>query len=164
MSDIDCNKKSFAELIRDYNITIPLIQREYAQGRDNEQGQEVRKNFVPNLIEVLTGDEKSLELDFVFGVKKSAEANNEILIPLDGQQRLTTLLLLHWNFGAHRNKNWAFTYKSRRMANLNTQEFLIQKRSVNGSKNVPVCRQLLPQISVNSMPILSKTQLWEMEP
>ena len=116
MSDIDCNKKSFAELIRDYNITIPLIQREYAQGRDNEQGQEVRKNFVPNLIEVLTGDEKSLELDFVFGVKKSAEANNEILIPLDGQQRLTTLLLLHWYFGAHR-KNWAFTYKSRRMAN-----------------------------------------------
>ena len=116
MSEIDCNKKSFADLIRDYNIAIPLIQREYAQGRDNEQGQEVRKNFVPNLIEVLTGDEKSLELDFVFGVKKSTEANNKIFIPLDGQQRLTTLLLLHWYFGVH-NKNWSFTYESRRIAN-----------------------------------------------
>ena len=111
MSDIDCNKKSFCALASEYHISIPLIQREYAQGRNDTQGEEVRKNFVPELIKVLTGEKNSLELDFVFGVKQ-----DKTFIPLDGQQRLTTLLLLHWYFGAHKG-DWSFTYKSRRMAN-----------------------------------------------
>lgn len=103
---------NFVDFMADNQVVIPLIQREYAQGRNNAQGEEVRKNFVPELIKVLTGEKESLKLDFVFGVKEDGT-----FIPLDGQQRLTTLLLLHWYFGAHKGKNWSFTYESRRMAN-----------------------------------------------
>ena len=102
---------SFSEFIKNHNINIiiPLIQREYAQGRDNIEGEEIRKNFVPELIRVLTGEKETLELDFVFGVMKNKE-----FIPLDGQQRLTTLLLLHWYFGECLS---SWKYQSRRMAN-----------------------------------------------
>lgn len=68
-------------------IEIPIIQRDYAQGREGKE--ELRKNFLTALREVVK--DKSLELDFVYGSVK-----NKILQPLDGQQRLTTLFLLHW--------------------------------------------------------------------
>ena len=112
MSENNDDKNICFEKFIESQVSIPLIQREYAQGRDDTQGEEVRKNFVPELIKVLTSKEQSLELDFVFGVKEE-----NVFIPLDGQQRLTTLLLLHWYFGAHKGKNWSFTYESRRMAN-----------------------------------------------
>ena len=110
---------NFVDFMADNQVVIPLIQREYAQGRNNAQGEEVRKNFVPDLIKVLTGEKESLKLDFVFGVKEDGT-----FIPLDGQQRLTTLLLLHWYFGASKGKKWSFLYESRRMANSFTMEVL----------------------------------------
>ena len=110
---------NFVDFMADNQVVIPLIQREYAQGRNNAQGEEVRKNFVPELIKVLTGEKESLKLDFVFGVKEDGT-----FIPLDGQQRLTTLLLLHWYFGASKGKKWSFLYESRRMANSFTMEVL----------------------------------------
>ncbi len=68
-------------------IEIPIIQRDYAQGREGKE--ELRKSFLTALLEAVSG--KSLELDFVYGSVK-----NNVLQPLDGQQRLTTLFLLHW--------------------------------------------------------------------
>ena len=43
-------RKSFLQLIEKYSIVIPVIQRDYAQGRTDEHATEVRKNFVRNLI------------------------------------------------------------------------------------------------------------------
>lgn len=76
-------------------IEIPIIQRDYAQGREGKE--ELRKNFLIALREVI--NDKSLELDFVYGSVK-----NKILQPLDGQQRLTTLFLLHWFVAVKENK------------------------------------------------------------
>lgn len=76
-------------------IEIPIIQRDYAQGREGKK--ELRKNFLTALREVV--NDKSLELDFVYGSVK-----NKILQPLDGQQRLTTLFLLHWFVAVKENK------------------------------------------------------------
>lgn len=76
-------------------IEIPIIQRDYAQGREGKE--ELRKNFLTALREVV--NDKSLELDFVYGSVK-----NKILQPLDGQQRLTTLFLLHWFVAVKENK------------------------------------------------------------
>lgn len=70
-------------------IEIPLFQRDYAQGRKNEQAVHVRERFIADLCGALDGD-KELHLDFVFG-----DVLNGTLYPLDGQQRLTTLFLLH---------------------------------------------------------------------
>jgi len=76
------------ELINEYEITIPLIQRDYAQGRDKEKAK--ANNFLNAILE---GTEVGLNLDFVYG---KANIEEKDFIPLDGQQRLTTLLLIHW--------------------------------------------------------------------
>lgn len=88
-------KLTFRELISKHKIEIPIIQRDYAQGRDGKE--ELRKNFLSALLEAVNG--KDLELDFVYGSIK-----NNVLQPLDGQQRLTTLFLLHWFVAVKENK------------------------------------------------------------
>lgn len=88
---------SFWNLILIYDITIPIIQRDYAQGR--KEVQHVRDEFLRVLFHSLdTG--KPIELDFIYGTVNAA---NQFL-PLDGQQRLTTLFLLHWYFALKENK------------------------------------------------------------
>lgn len=72
-------------------VKIPMIQRDYAQGR--EEKADLRKIFVDALFEALEG-EKELNLDFIYGTVNSEE--EKVFLPLDGQQRLTTLFLLHW--------------------------------------------------------------------
>lgn len=80
---------SFWELIQKHKIEIPIIQRDYAQGRKDKT--EIRNNFLDALSDALHEKKESLELDFIYG-----NVENDILQPLDGQQRLTTLFLLHW--------------------------------------------------------------------
>ncbi|GGG35571.1 DUF262 domain-containing protein [Hymenobacter glacieicola] len=92
ISNIDNAQISFWELIKDMRIRIPLLQRDYAQGREDRQAALVRKLFLDALYEALTQAHKApLRLDFVYG-----QVENTTLLPLDGQQRLTTLFLLHW--------------------------------------------------------------------
>lgn len=89
---------SFYELfaVRNYKIVIPIIQREYAQGRITSKVNEVRRNFLDALFEYLDKRQQR-DLDFVYGkIQKSEDDNTIRFEPLDGQQRLTTLFLLHW--------------------------------------------------------------------
>lgn len=76
-------------------IQIPMIQRDYAQGREDES--EIRTRFLNAIFLALNKTEK-LELDFVYGSIRSID-DNDFFIPLDGQQRLTTLFLLYWYIG-----------------------------------------------------------------
>lgn len=92
-------------LCEEYNkIEVPIIQRDYAQGRTEQES--VRNGFVDYLVEALS-DNRHIELDFVYGnVREDVDRTkpNRILrtfIPIDGQQRITTLWLLHW-FLAHK--------------------------------------------------------------
>lgn len=83
---------SFLELIAHYRVKIPIIQRDYAQGRTDAKTTEIRRNFLDEIVDALAGvNEKPLLLDFIYG-----SAEEGCFIPLDGQQRLTTLFLLHW--------------------------------------------------------------------
>ena len=81
-------KTSFWTLIGQNRIEIPIIQRDYAQGRIEES--RIARKFITKIKNKLVAKEK-LNLDFVYG-----KIENNTLIPLDGQQRLTTLFLLHW--------------------------------------------------------------------
>ena len=102
---------TFWDIINDNNIRIPKIQRDYAQGRKSPKVNEIRKNFVHSLIKTVKGEYESLELDFVYGSKR-----NNSFEPLDGQQRLTTLFLLHWILGENLKDdklNSKFTYETR---------------------------------------------------
>lgn len=91
-------KYTFLSLCRKYNkIEIPIIQRDYAQGRENESS--IRDKFVDFIVYNL-GHGNPVDLDFIYGNKETTIGpNNEKIltfVPIDGQQRLTTLWLLHW--------------------------------------------------------------------
>ena len=125
---------SFFELLgkRNYKVEIPIIQRDYAQGRVSNK--EVRDLFVDALKSYLDERIPNRDLDFVYGSLLEEEINDcPIFIPLDGQQRLTTLFLLHWYIAAKEDKlesfreyfaipllnnNWQskFTYETRTSA------------------------------------------------
>lgn len=78
------------------HIQIPIIQRDYAQGR--ESSTELRTQFLHALrgaLVITSGHSRvPLDLDFVYGSVKGVDTKT--LSILDGQQRLTTLFLLHW--------------------------------------------------------------------
>lgn len=71
-------------------IVIPIIQRDYAQGRKSAEITRVRSRFLDALYGAIT--ETPITLDFVYGDIDE----KGVMTPLDGQQRLTTLFLLHW--------------------------------------------------------------------
>jgi len=133
------NALTFLDIISHHKIEIPVIQRDYAQGRISNRINPIRKKFIQELVDTIKIDYAApMHLDFVYGringknqklifaknkeaienillavkgyadqcnidfdpkIKVPASINDAInsnFIPLDGQQRLTTLYLLHW--------------------------------------------------------------------
>jgi hypothetical protein len=96
-------KYTFWKLLREYKIEIPKIQRDYAQGRNIDKIPQLRKDFLQSLYNAICQDNKSLDFDFVYGAVEIDKIDNKLL-PLDGQQRLTTLFLLHWYLATKENE------------------------------------------------------------
>ncbi len=101
LKDILSNKK--------LKISIPIIQRDYAQGR--KDATTIRDKFLDEIFNRLDNDE-NLFLDFIYG-----SIEDDKFIPIDGQQRLTTLFLLHLYFAKKERKDCeylkGFTYETR---------------------------------------------------
>ena len=102
---------------RDNNISVvvPKVQRAYAQGRANEEN--LRTQFVNRIFESLETD-TPLELSFVYGSKTQEGEDSYRFELLDGQQRITTLLLLYWYIASAEGKEVphfikSFTYETR---------------------------------------------------
>lgn len=116
---------SFWQLLSTINrIEIPIIQRDYVQGREDPKIVKIRKLFLDNLIKNIESDDSPLELDFIYG-----DIKNKIFQPLDGQQRLTTLYLIHWylayktsNLELNKDQFIKFTYETR----ISSREFCNQ--------------------------------------
>lgn len=125
------DRSSFFKLFveHDFRIVIPMLQREYAQGRENAK--EIRTEFLKALYGYLDEGIPNRDLDFIYG-----NVTDKDFIPLDGQQRLTTLFLLHWYLSRitpdhllrerfdsalldEEKQHCRFTYKTRR----SSQEF-----------------------------------------
>lgn len=90
---------TYQELLRRHQrIRIPRLQRDYAQGRKGSKETDVRNTFLDVLHKALERASEPaftpLNLDFVYGSREQSPV--EHFSPLDGQQRLTTLFLLHW--------------------------------------------------------------------
>lgn len=117
------NKTNLLAFLTDKNVRIPQLQRDYVQGSD--KAKEIRDLFICDLVETLSADtpeakQKTLHLDFIYGSTydeapasglhphwKEGELHfdtpnldvnepTKVFLPLDGQQRLTSLWLLHW--------------------------------------------------------------------
>ena len=155
------NRTSFFKLFaeHDFKIVIPMLQREYAQGR--ESAKEIRTEFLKALYVYLDEGIPNRDLDFIYG-----NVADKDFIPLDGQQRLTTLFLLHWYLSRitsdislreqfdsvlldEEKQHCRFTYKTRRSSQefcdalmLNTIDFsnllLIEIDKRKGIKNESV--------------------------
>ena len=101
LKDILSNKK--------LKISIPIIQRDYAQGR--KDAATIRDKFLDEIFNRLNKEE-NLFLDFIYG-----SIEDDKFIPIDGQQRLTTLFLLHLYFAKKESKDCeylkGFTYETR---------------------------------------------------
>ena len=101
-------------------IEIPIFQRDYAQGRESDPVRRIRTDFLDVLRSALAGDAPTpVGLDFVYG-----GVDEGTLRPLDGQQRLTTLFLLHWYIASRsghlaEEHGWKrFSYATRQSARM----------------------------------------------
>lgn len=119
--------KLFAQ--KNYKLVIPIIQRDYAQGRINDDTNEVRNEFLDALYSYLEENRPNRDLDFVYGTLQCDEDDDHIhFIPLDGQQRLTTLFLLHWFlFQISKNEEAKSTFKAK-MTSSNKSLFTYETR------------------------------------
>lgn len=85
---------SFWQLLSHYAIEIPAIQRDYVQGRGDKQSTSARKAMLDD-IQAHLEQNKPMNLNFIYG-KVMQGKDCDKFIPIDGQQRLTTLYLIHW--------------------------------------------------------------------
>jgi len=95
-------KYTLYTLLENNLVKIPLIQRDYAQGRESEK--DLRNSFITKIQKILNDGTEKLNLDFVYGYTEKTSQGKTNFIPLDGQQRLTTLWLLHWYFASKEGK------------------------------------------------------------
>lgn len=151
----DGDRTSFFKLFlqNNFRIVVPMLQREFAFGR--ESAVEKRKDFLDSLFLYLSENKPNRDLDFIYG-----NIVEDKFIPLDGQQRLTILFLLHWYLSRitenkeerklfdevllNKNGHSRFTYETRRSSSdfcdalmHHTVEFkklLYRKKEENGKE------------------------------
>ena len=63
------NVYSFWDLLNEFKIVIPIIQRDYAQGRNSKKVKPIRDDLLETIYSALI-DEKKLDFDFVYGSVK----------------------------------------------------------------------------------------------
>lgn len=106
------NISTIIELLNEYRVEIPIVQRDYAQGRKDEHAKNVRINLLKDIKNAVLEERGPLDLSFVYGKEENGK-----FIPVDGQQRLTTLFLLHlYAFRNDEEKSeilHKFTYETR---------------------------------------------------
>lgn len=143
------NILTFIDFIKEHSIQIPLIQRDYVQGlAPNPKAKEKRDEFVNKLLNAILPDGRPYMLDFIYGARESFDSNVPIqpdapFLPLDGQQRLTTLFLLHWILAIKTNTEGQyanilellrkFTYKTRISSDKYCRKILEEKLSLEDS-------------------------------
>uniref|UniRef100_UPI0040490659 DUF262 domain-containing protein n=1 Tax=Flavobacterium sp. TaxID=239 RepID=UPI0040490659 len=193
--NISIKEMSFLDLINEHQIVIPIIQRDYVHGRINNNADEIRKDFLQEIKNVVTNKIPFLRLGFVYGKvldkdfqiikKKNKSAIEGVLnslkdyakhldeeitfsvdwntkttnedslgfskfIPLDGQQRLTTLFLFHWyiiNQSKQKNEFITLLNRFKYDTRKKTQEFIssIIEKEIELDYNSDISTQLIKQ-------------------
>lgn len=128
------------ELLDEYEVEVPIVQRDYAQGRHDDHTKMVRFNLLKDMKSAILGKTPPLDLNFVYG-----KAEGDKFIPLDGQQRLTTLFLLHlYAFYDDDNKTnllRKFTYETRKSSR-DFLEKLTENRTIVFTSDMPPSKEI----------------------
>ena len=121
------------QLLSKYKVVVPLIQRDYVQGSNKT----ICDSILSDIYNAIKTN-STVDFNFIYG-----KIENELFYPIDGQQRLTTLFLLH--LYAFRNTNEDvlnnFSYKARNSSNdfienLIKNKSTIFNNSIKPSKNI----------------------------
>ena len=126
----------------EFNIYIPRIQRDYAQGRHDDATKQIREKFVDDIFESIanyleTG--RILDVNFIYG-NIEEDGGKKRFIPIDGQQRLTTLFLVYWYFAVYSGKIESDPEVKRRLL-----QFQYETRNVTGK----FCRNLTENVRID---------------
>lgn len=137
-ADFQVGEKS----VRLKKIVIPIIQRDYAQGREDKETTRIRNRFLQSLLGAVT--EKPIILDFVYGdIDKQG-----VMTPLDGQQRLTTLFLLHWYAAKKEDiprKKYSFLENFSYETRYSARDFCTRLIDFNPSFGVKISEEIIDQ-------------------
>ena len=73
---------NFVNVFKNKTIRIPLLQRDYVQGG--------KESIISPFIDYLVDENHASDLNYIYGYTEQG-----CFVPIDGQQRLTTLWLLY---------------------------------------------------------------------
>ncbi len=77
------------KFMSEYEICIPIIQREYIQGCNDQRIFNTTKKMIDDILAVLKNERDRINLNIIYGYSE-----NNVFYPIDGQQRLTLLYLI----------------------------------------------------------------------
>lgn len=139
INSTEASRESFWSLLKDkaYTIYIPRIQRDYAQGRNEPEPTQIRQTFLRDVFGALEADE-ALDVNFIYGNIDTDKKGTNRFVPIDGQQRLTTLFLLHWYFAT-----WSGKLTDENKVILN--RFQYETRFITGD----FCNRLVNEVQIN---------------
>lgn len=126
----------------EFSIYIPRIQRDYAQGRLDGASTQIREKFVDDIFDSVVNhadDGQILDVNFIYG-NIEEDAGRKNFVPIDGQQRLTTLFLLHWYFAVFSGKIDTDPEVKRRLL-----QFQYETRNVTGQ----FCKHLTEDVRMD---------------
>ena len=126
----------------EFTVCIPRIQRDYAQGRLDNTTKQIRNKFVDDIFESLVSYKETgnvLDVNFIYGNIEEDDGKKRF-IPIDGQQRLTTLFLLHWYFAVYSEKIDSDPEVKKRLL-----QFQYETRNVTGK----FCRNLTEYVRID---------------
>ena len=129
-------KFNIISFLDSHAIAIPAIQRGYVHGEDTPKAKETLENFISWFWSLVSKGDGSFNLDFTYGA-----AEDGVAIPVDGQQRITTLWLTYLycvhNFcpesgkEAHLSCLRRFSYSGRTSANAFCRELCQSSENFN---------------------------------
>lgn len=83
-------------LVKEKSIVIPKVQRDFAYGRQDNRTRDILYGILDKMRDSVVENTHEV-LDFVYGASYASTSDSHTgMIPLDGQQRLTVLFLLHF--------------------------------------------------------------------
>lgn len=138
-SKAQATRENFWSLLSEkkYTICIPRIQRDYAQGREEPEPMQIRQAFLKDVFDSLK-NKTAMDVNFIYGNIDMDKKGVQRFVPIDGQQRLTTLFLLHWYFAT-----WAGKLDDANKEILN--RFQYETRFITGD----FCNRLVSDVKVN---------------
>ena len=114
-------KRNLISFLKDFKVVVPILQRDYAQGRKTQEG--LANLFLDSIFDVLNGSKNGLHIDFIYGYEEKQK-----FLLIDGQQRITTLWLLHFYLnrliGRSLNELYDFSYSVRKSSRNFCRELL----------------------------------------